>query len=97
MLIALNYLAMHQTQVEAYKRGARTMQQQDFEGFTDQSSSRDAAWLLSTVGGEDGWDYDWDEYEDLAIPDEWDSMEPKHVNNKRVLLNLQIRCAFLVF
>jgi hypothetical protein len=83
------------TSVAAYKRPKGM----DFEGlefksggYSAPSPRHDTAWLLSTagVGAEDDY-YDYDEYDDgPLVPNEWDSMEPKFVNNKRVLLNKQI-------
>lgn len=76
----------------AFKRN-RTV---EFDGFLDKgaypSAPRDTAWLLSTVG-DDYYDYD-DDYEDgPPIPDEWDTMDPKYVNDRRVLINRQIEAS----
>lgn len=49
-------------------------------------------WLMNSItgDGEDFYDdYDYDDLPDL--PDEWESMDPKYVNDKRVLINLQIK------
>lgn len=72
----------------AYKRGRNTV---EFEGFDLRGPplKNSTEWLLSTagVGDEDYYDdYDFDE----TVPDEWDNMDPKYVNNKQVLVNRQI-------
>ncbi|KAI8471574.1 MAG: translation initiation factor IF-3, N-terminal domain-containing protein [Monoraphidium minutum] len=78
--------------LRAYKRG-RTAEFEGFEGLRGGYTPppRDTAWLLSTAGvGEDYYD-DYDDYEDgPPVPDEWDTMEPKFVNDRRVLINKQI-------
>lgn len=42
-------------------------------------------------GPDDFYGDEYDDYEDgPPIPDEWDTMEPKYVNDRRVLINRQI-------
>jgi len=86
----------------AYKRGSGARQSPlEFDGFDVKqgqgggyttTANRDTAWLLSTAGvGADDDYYDYDEYDEgPPVPDEWDTMEPKYVNGKRVLINKQI-------
>ncbi|KIZ07507.1 Translation initiation factor IF-3 [Monoraphidium neglectum] len=74
----------------------------DFEGFDFKGGygpppTNGTAWLLSTAGVGDEYydDYD-DNYEDgPPIPDQWDTMEPKYVNDRRVLINKQIESSSL--
>jgi hypothetical protein len=87
---AAHPLALSLQATRAYKRKT------EFDGFADLQAyppaPRDAAWLLSTagMGGDDYYD-EYDDYEDAQpVPDEWDSMDPKYVNGRRVLLNRQI-------
>ena len=74
----------------AYKRNVQ------FDGFSLSQSpyppppSRDAAWLLNSTGMGDDYYDEYDEYDETPVPNEWESMEPKFVNGRRVLLNLQI-------
>ena len=82
----------------AYKRG-RVAEFQDFDmlrtpGNSSKYNTNDAAWLLSTVGADDDSmydDYATDDDYGPVVPDEWDTMEPKFVNRKQVLINMQIQ------
>lgn len=77
---------------QAFKRD-RTV---EFDGFQVRQGlrgdPRDATWLLSTVGNGDYDDYDYDDYDDQGppVPDQWESMDPKYVNGRQVLVNRQI-------
>lgn len=85
----------------AYKRGSGRQGVEDFEGFDTLSrgggggggygnTARETAWLLSSVGGDDEYFDDYGDYEDLQLPDQWENMDPKFVNGRQVLVNLQI-------
>lgn len=93
-LHALGLTVRHLMQAaRAFKRNRPV----DFEGFDFKGGygpppTNGTAWLLSTAGVGDEYydDYD-DNYEDgPPIPDQWDTMEPKYVNDRRVLINKQI-------